>query len=480
MSINESGLLVGVPETGIRTFDGPEAMLLPTTAEWFGISFNRQAKHIEAVGLGSQPDWATRAVVQPVSFSATSREANAITRIDNLEIHTRFYFDATEPYLLASVTMTNVGTTVLRDIYYTREWSSPTETWSFPPDMPPPQVLGSGIRRTCFMWGQMEAGKTVGTSLSFVLPKDMPGGGGPAPADGVDIPLSLWTNATWPTGLVIGSTLGISFGDYNADGYTDLFALDGGSLIRNVDGQDWDVVANLVAALPPTSFRYGSSFGDYNNDGFPDIGTEPRECCGGDTCHHLFRNLGGSSFFLDVATDPAIMDVQACNSDAETIIWGDVDGDGNLDLFLPVYPPFVYGSEGNFFWHNQGPVGAGGVYTFEEKVVPAGLDNPAGTARPEGTMYLDTDFDGDAELYSNGTLYQNVSTVGTPLFNPMNTTGSGIKYSGSLEEGIVFHDVDMDGDLDFTGAWTSGVDRDSGLRGPGRRGVQRTAHHDGG
>ena len=456
VTINETGLLVGVPETGLRTLDGPKVMLTQATAEWFGVSFNRPNDHVEAVGSGARQDWAARTEVKPVAFWATKREANAITRVEGMEIHTRFHFDDTMPYLLASVTMTNVGTRVIQDIYYTREWSSATETWSFPEDMPPPQPLGAGVRRVCWMYGEMKPGRTVGAGFSFVLPKDMPGGG-PAPPDGVDVPLSLWTNATWPTGLVIGSTLGISYGDYDADGYIDIFALNGGSLIRNLNGSDWQVVANLASLLPFADFRYGSSFGDYNNDGLPDIGCEPRTCCGGDSCHHLFLNLGGGPNFMDVAGDPAIFNIQACDADAETMIWGDVDGDANLDFFLPVYPPFVYGGPGNFFWHNLGPTGPGGAYRFYEDGVASGLDNPPGTARPEGAMYLDTDFDGDAELYSNGTLYQNVSTPGSPFFNAMTTAGSGIKYSDQLEEGIVFHDVDMDGDFDFTGVWTNGT-----------------------
>jgi hypothetical protein len=458
VTIDRSGLLERVPATGLRTLDGPEVVLTPSTPEWFGISFNQNGRHVEGVGLGAQPDWADgRVVVQPVAFAATAGEVDAITRVGDMEIHTRFYFDDTQPFLLASVTMTNVGPSILKDILYTREWGG-GETWSFPLDMPSPQPLETGIRRRCWMFGDMEPGRTVGAGFSYVLPKDMPGGGGgPAPLAAVDVPLSLWTSPTWPSGLVIGNTAGISFGDYDADGFTDLFALWGGSLIRNLGGNDWQVVADLKALLPPTTYRYGSSFGDYDNDGLPDIGCEPRACCGGDTCHHLFRNLGGGPNFMDVATNPAIMDVQACGADAETIIWGDVDGDANLDMFLPVYPSFVSGGPGNFFWHNQGPTGPGGAYRFLEKIGPSGLDNPPGTARPEGAMFLDTDFDGDAEIYSNGTLYRNVSTPGTPLFNPMTTAGSGIKYSNSLEEGIVFHDIDLDGDLDFTGVWSSGA-----------------------
>ena len=454
VTVNEQGLIVGMGEEGLRTFGGPEVQLTDKTSEWFGLSFNRQATSIHAVGEGDRADWADRTVVQPVSFSSTPDTVDSITRVDDVEIHTHFYFDRTEPYLLAWATLTNVGDSTVRDVYYTREWSSPTETWSVPVDTTPPQPLGSGIQRMCWMWGEVEPGGTVGVGLSFVLPKDMPGGGGPAPEGGLDVPLALWTSPSWPAGLNAGITAGISFGDYNADGFPDMFVFTNGRLFLNAAGLDWILSTDISATLPFAGWRHGSAFGDYNNDGLPDIAGEPYGCCGGDPCHHLYKNLGLGTF-QNVATDLSIMDVQGCGL-SESAIWGDVDGDGNLDLFIPYYPPFVYGGPGNFFWHNNGP-GVGGEYTFTEMVVASGLDNPPGTARPEGAMYHDTDSDGDAEIYSNGTMYENVSVPGTPLFNPMTTIGSGIKYRNVLEEGIVFHDIDMDGDLDFTGLWTDGT-----------------------
>ena len=116
----------------------------------------------------------------------------------------------------------------------------------------------------------------------------------------------------------------------------------------------------------------------------------------------LLRNLGGG-LFEDVSTDPAIVDANRCNLDSETIGWVDVDGDADLDMFLPVYPAWaVFPGPGNLFLRNNGR-NASGEFTFTDATVGSGLGNPPNTARPEGAQFCDYDRDGDPDLFSNGT-----------------------------------------------------------------------------
>jgi hypothetical protein len=280
----------------------------------------------------------------------------------------------------------------------------------------------------------------------FGAPYPRPPGPGSVPlGSATEVPLSLWTSATYPDGLALGWANGISFGDYDGDGYIDLFAYQSGNLWRNVGGLDWELAADLDSLLPFAEQRYGSSFGDYNNDGLPDIGTEPRSF-NGDETFHLLWNLGSGPNFVDVATDPAIVDVQPFGN-SETLCWADVNCDGNLDLFVPVYRHF--GGPGNFFLFNLGPTGPGGAYRFTEVSAAAGLDNTLELARPEGAQFVDADFDGDLDLYSNGVLYRNVSTPDTPAFEAMTESGSGIGLSDELDEGAMFFDYDLDGDYDL-------------------------------
>ncbi len=272
-------------------------------------------------------------------------------------------------------------------------------------------------------------------------------------AEPAEVPLSLFTNASYPGGVNFGGTMGISFGDYDGDGFTDVVTGWTGGLWRNVGGTDWQFAANLSNVMPPSERRYGFSFGDYDNDGLPDIATSPRVPAWGDDRMHLLHNAGGGGSFIDVAADPSIVDVQPYGN-GETLCWADVNGDGNLDLFVPAYPAWA-GGPGNFFLLNQGPAAPQGAYRFVETSAASGLDNPQGTLRPEGAQFVDVDGDGDVDLYANGALYQNVTSAVATRFNALDPSASGIGLASSLDEGAMFFDYDLDGDFDLVAAYSN-------------------------
>ncbi len=282
-------------------------------------------------------------------------------------------------------------------------------------------------------------------------PGSAPSGGAASPAaSAVDVPLSMWTSSNYPTGIQFGKAYGISCADYDADGWVDVFVCHSGGLWKNLGGQDW-VKAVDLAPLLGTNFRYGAAFGDFNEDGLPDLATEPRLASA--SCMSLLE-AGPNGVFRDIAKQAWRIDATVCVANTETNCWGDVDGDGWIDLFVPAYPP-VMGSTGNWFFENLGPYTPSGKYAFTDKTVVAGLDNPLGAARPEGAQFADYDFDGDLDLYSNNTLYQNVSTWGTPSFVALAPAESGFDLFNKLEEGAAFADYDMDGDLDLLVAFTT-------------------------
>ncbi len=438
--IHRDGLLLDIPELGLKTIDGPVAELKQGFADWFGVQYEDSDGRHEASGTGVRPDWARRDPVEPVAFEGNPQFVRSVTRAGNLEIETRFELAPQEDLLLVSVNLTNVGEERLEEVYYSREFLQPgADAWSYPPeylDRPP----GKHVRR--LVWELYEIGVGATRSLLFVLePIEN------APSGPVEVPLSLFTSTAHPAGLDIGKTRGMSFGDYDADGWIDMVACESGTVWHNEGGLDWTLAFDLDDILPETNKRYGSSFADYNNDGWPDLATEPRDDITGDDCLHLLKNLGSQDFFffIDVAQNTLVIDQQPCARQSETICWGDVNGDGNVDMFFPAYP-----LEGNAFLLNTGFDFKLNEYRFQEMAQDVGLFNvPAETARPEGAQFADHDGDGDLDLYVHGVLYQNLTTSDTPRFEAMTENGSGIELSTFLDEGAMFFDYDMDGDLDL-------------------------------
>lgn len=140
--------------------------------------------------------------------------------------------------------------------------------------------------------------------------------------------------------------------------------------------------------------------------------------------------------------------------EAETACWGDVDGDGDLDLFLPTYSNFT-AMDGNHLFENGGPSLG---FKFKDVSICAGVVQQTldSCRRPEGAQFVDADCDGDIDLYSNGHLYQNVSYEGANTcpktnirFNILGKATTGIERSNELDEGALFFDYDLDGDFDL-------------------------------
>ena len=148
----------------------------------------------------------------------------------------------------------------------------------------------------------------------------------------------LWTheNAMSPEHY-LPETLGpgCAFLDYDNDGWMDLYLVNSGpsefyqpkqplrnALYRNNrDGTFTDVTEK--AGVPGGTFGMGVAVGDYNNDGYPDLFVTG---CGRSL---LYRNNGDGTF-TDV-TKAAGIEIPAWTTSA---VWFDFDNDGRLDLFV--------------------------------------------------------------------------------------------------------------------------------------------------
>jgi enediyne biosynthesis protein E4 len=219
---------------------------------------------------------------------------------------------------------------------------------------------------------------------------------------------------------------GVAFIDYDNDGWPDIFLVNGmdwpGHATKrttpklyhnNHDGTFTDVTHK--AGLDVEMFGLGVTVGDYDNDGYDDLFVTAY----GQS--HLFHNNGNGTF-TDVTQKAGLGGVKEFSTSAA---WVDYDKDGRLDLVVANYvtwspeadlyctmdgksksycTPESYKGASIRLWHNNGDG------TFSDVTKQAGLYEP--TSKTLGIAILDFDNDGWPDiLISNDTqpnkLYRN-------------------------------------------------------------------------
>ena len=224
---------------------------------------------------------------------------------------------------------------------------------------------------------------------------------------------------------------GVAFIDYDNDGWPDIFLVNGMDwpghgqkhttaklYHNNHDGTFTDVTHK--AGLDIAMYGVGVAVGDYDNDGYDDLFVTAY----GQS--HLFHNNGNATF-TDVTQKAGLGGIKEFNTSAA---WVDYDRDGKLDLVVGNYvqwspesdlyctmdgksksycTPESYQGTSVRLWHNNGNDSNGNV-TFSEVTQKAGLGEP--TSKTLGVAVLDYDNDGWPDLlFSNDTqpnkLYRN-------------------------------------------------------------------------
>ena len=143
-----------------------------------------------------------------------------------------------------------------------------------------------------------------------------------------------------------------AWGDYDNDGYLDLFVQNGYGVQNmlyhnNGNGTFTRITNNIVGTDAPYNSR-GCAWGDYDNDGFLDLFVTQAEINGvgqdPQVVNLLYHNNGDGTFTKIVEGSPVNE-----YSDSEGCSWVDYDNDGFLDLFAA-----RENGRGNFLYHNNG------------------------------------------------------------------------------------------------------------------------------
>jgi hypothetical protein len=196
-----------------------------------------------------------------------------------------------------------------------------------------------------------------------------------------------------------GFTKGVCAGDYDNDGDLDLYLSNIGpnQLFRNQGDGTFREVAAQAGVTGPKVRSFACWFFDYDNDGWLDLFVAAYEATVADLAAEalgrplatepprLYRNRGDGTF-EDVAREVGL----ARPFKPMGANFGDLDGDGWLDVYLATGEPQLQSLMPNAMLRNVGG------RRFDDVTTAAGLGH---LQKGHGVAFCDLDHDGDADVY---------------------------------------------------------------------------------
>ncbi len=188
--------------------------------------------------------------------------------------------------------------------------------------------------------------------------------------------------------VALARSSSLSWSDYNGDGKPDVFVTNFDNehcfLFKN-EGAGVFTAINSSPVVSYTASSIGCDWGDYDNDGYPDLFVS-NGANRGNQNNRLYHNSGDGTFTSItnsiVATDGGY---------STHAMWGDYDNDGFLDLFVCNLGSLQLVRNGyNYLYHNN----SDGTFT---KITTGSLVNEK--ADSSSCSWADYDNDGFLDLY---------------------------------------------------------------------------------